>query len=231
MKTRILNILLFVCIINLHAQDIDYNTIILPDNAANVDFADKLVQIAWKNNPENEILRRNIRISKHNLNLAKWSWLDNFSVQGNFNEGNVDPPEEAVNRFFPRYNLGARITLGFFVNTPQNTKIAREHLRISEESLNSRKLEIRSEVLRRYQEYLTNQALLKIQSQVSEDSYASFSLVEERFKNGEASLNEYNRALQDYNNQESKKVIARNQFIISKIDLEELIGVKLESIN
>ena len=57
-------ILLLFVTANVLGQNVDYNKIILPDHVQSPDFAEKLVQLAWKNNPQNEVLRREIKISE-----------------------------------------------------------------------------------------------------------------------------------------------------------------------
>ena len=37
------------------AQNVDYNKIILPDGAVVVDLEEKLVQLAWRNNPQTKM--------------------------------------------------------------------------------------------------------------------------------------------------------------------------------
>src|SRR5690606_26809784 len=81
--------LLFVTA-HVYGQSIDYNKIILPDHVQNPDFAEKLVQLAWKNNPVNEILRREIKRNEYQVKRNAGQWLDIISMQGNLNEFNLN---------------------------------------------------------------------------------------------------------------------------------------------
>ncbi len=57
MKTLYLVVVCLVCpLLILQGQSVDYNKIILPAGAANVSFEERLVQIAWMNNPLSEIV-------------------------------------------------------------------------------------------------------------------------------------------------------------------------------
>ncbi|MEQ8361813.1 MAG: TolC family protein [Cyclobacteriaceae bacterium] len=215
------------------AQKIDFNAIILPEGTKNVDYAEKLVMLAWQNNPENEILKSRASISQLQTKQAKWQWLEQIRVTGNINEFNIDPSSDvfARSQFFPRYNLGAFITLGNFVQNPLEVKVKRQESLIASETINSRKLALRAEVLRRYEQYKKDSLLLDLQLQATEDVRSKFSLEEEKFKRGEITLDEFSQALSIQNRENANVIIYQSNLAISKIDLEELIGVKLEYVN
>src|SRR5699024_6274248 len=146
---------------------------------------EKLVRLAWKNYPSNEILKREVTISEKELVQAKWSWLENVAAQGNLNEFTLNPGENDRALFYPRYNFSARITLNMFADIPAEIRKKREQVSISNARLNQQKLDIRAEVLRRYQEYLMQEKLLETQIRNTEDAFSSNSLAEQQFKNGE----------------------------------------------
>jgi outer membrane protein TolC len=215
----------------LFAQNVDYNTIILPAGAKEISFAEKLVQLAWANNPENQILRHQVNIAEYSEKVAKRNFLTQISATGNINEFNLDPPKTNNQPiFFPRYNFGATISLGNLFVDPVKVKRAKEETAIALQNINSRKIALRAEVLRKYQIYLTNKELLKVQTDALEDASASFSLAEQKFKNGEATIVDFNAALENFNVRKIQKITADGEFYISKIGVEELIGVKLEEV-
>jgi outer membrane protein TolC len=221
-----------LCLPNLlWAQSIDYNTIILPAGAKEISFSEKLVQLAWGNNPENQVLRHQVNIAEYGEKVAKRNFLTQISATGNINEFNLDPPKTNNQPiFFPRYNFGATISLGNFFIDPVKVKRAKEETAIALQNVNSRKLALRAEVLKRYQIYLTNKELLKVQTDALEDASATFSLAEQKFKNGEATIVDFNAALDNLNVRKIQKITADGEFYISKIAIEELIGVKLEEV-
>src|SRR5688500_12122389 len=80
-------ILLFIIISPLAwGQQIDYNKIILPKNAQNIDLGERLVQIAWDNNPENKAIIQEKEVAKQNVRIARWAFLDNIYGVYNINE-------------------------------------------------------------------------------------------------------------------------------------------------
>lgn len=226
-------LLLMGSVVFLKAQNIDYNKIILPAGAKDIQFSEKLVQIAWANNPDNHVLLHEVKASEYSEKIAKRNFLNQISATGNLNEFNVNPPA-SINQFpifFPRYNFGATINLGNVFSDPIKVKRAKEETAVAIQRVNSRKLTLRAEVLRRYQTYLTYKELLKVQTDAFEDASAAFSLAEQKFKNGETKIVDFNAALENFNNRKSQKLIAERDFNISKIDIEELIGIKLEDVN
>jgi outer membrane protein TolC len=215
----------------LAGQNIDYNKIILPTGAKEIQFSEKLVQIAWANNPDNQILRHHVKASEYGEKIAKRNFLTQISATGNLNEFNLSSVTTGQPTFFPRYNFGATLNLGNVFTDPIRVKRAKEETAIAIQNVNSRKLTLRAEVLRRYQAYITNKELLKVQTDTFEDASASFSLAEQKFKNGEIKIVDFNSSLENFNSRKSQKLLAERDFNISKIDIEELIGVRLEDVN
>lgn len=221
------------------AQSIDYNQIITPENNAGADnIEEMLVRLAWENHPDNEVYRRNINIAEKSISATRWSWLKNLKASYNLNEFTMgtnpeiwDPatPESRVFAF-PRYNIGFGLSLGDIFITPINVKIAKEEARVAEEELNARKLQLRAKVLEQYYNYQLAQQLLQIRVEENEETYANYQLISEKFKNGDASLGEYNKITALYNTNRAGLARQEAQFKIEKARLESYIGVKLEAI-
>ena len=229
---RVFMLTLLTLPILVNGQKVDYNTIIMPSNTKDIQIAEKLVQLAWANNPSNQMLYNHVKAAEYNTKLAKRNFLNQIAATGNINEFTINPPPTTTGYppFYPKYNFSATLTLGNIFNDPIRVKQAKEETEIALKNIDSRKLTIRAEVLRRYQVYLTNKALLKLQTEGLEDASATFSLVEQKFKSGQANIVEYNSALENHNNRKTQQIMAERDFLISKIDIEELIGVKLEDV-
>jgi outer membrane protein TolC len=229
-KVMIVPFLLICAIVN--AQKVDYNTIILPMNASDIEFPEKLVRLAWQNNPSVGVLNSELEKSDLGVKYARWNWLDNFRVTGNLNEFTINKPISSTDGslFFPRYNISASISLGNLFTTPMKTKMEKENVTISTDMLNQKKLEIRSEVLRKYQTYISNKEIYDLRNQMMEDSFSDYKLKEQNFTNGEIQLTEYTLSLDRYNQQKINKIQAEKELNISRIEVEELIGVKLADV-
>lgn len=214
------------------AQNVDYNAIILPENATQIDFSEKLVRLAWQNNPSVAILHNELDRSSQNIKFSRWNWLDNFRITGNLNEFNINQSNNPFegSQFYPRYNISASISLGTLFTNPIKTKIEKINSMISVDQINLKKLQIRSEVLRKYEVYQGNKDIYDIRTQMLEDSYSDYKLKEQSFSRGEITMIEYTNSLDRYNQQRINKIQSEKELQISKIELEELIGVKLSDV-
>ena len=216
-------------------QSIDYNKIILPEKASN-DFVEKLVQLAWKNHPDNEVFRREVNIAQYEVQQSATSWFDIVRFTGNINEftvsAAVDPYGYAAQRaaFYPRYNIGASISLGQFFSIPYTTKKNKERLVVAQANVNSQKIATRNAVIKAYNEYVMHEKIFKVQSQLVVDNETSHKLIEQRFKNGETTFETYSLSLNNYSNIQISTLQAEKNYRNAKLDLEKLIGMRLEDV-
>lgn len=216
------------------AQNIDYNKIILPEGAQDVSFEEKLVQLAWKNNPETQIYQEETVLAKEDLKASKTLWTDYFGVAGNLNEFNInavtgnDPTQQ--NQFFPRYNVYGRLPLSMVFHDPHKKKAAASRVKITEHRVNALKLEIRAMVLKLYQDVKLSESVWLIRQQTMADEESNFLLVEQKFKNGEALVEEYMRAQRSRNDIKIQVAIAESDYIKAKLELEKIIGLRLEDV-
>jgi outer membrane protein TolC len=212
------------------SQNIDYNRIILPDNAQNINDLERLIQLAWRNNPDTRILNNRVEAARENVKIARSTWSEGFKITGGFNEYLISEPGNNAfgGRIFPSYQLGVEIPLSIF--SYSKTKAAEIVVLNEELAINSRKLDIRAAVSEHYQNYRFNQQALRFQTEITENAFNTFALIEDRFKNGEASLNDYNNAFNNYKNEQLKRANAQRNLEIAVINLERLIGVDINSV-
>jgi outer membrane protein TolC len=229
------SLLLFVCLLIIGqcsvAQGIDYNKIILPSNASDIDNAERLVQLAWKNHPDNAAMQREYEASNYTLKIAKSQWLNIITISGNLNEFNLDPPEVqggTFNNFYPRYNFGANIPLGIFARVPAEVKRQRQYIKVAEDNVNSQKLKVREAVLQAYNDYLKFGSIYKIRLSAFSNATNSQLLIKEKFKNGDVSMETYMSNESALQTIEINKIEAETDFKNAKIVLEQMIGMKLE---
>lgn len=228
---RLILIFLFIQVGNLYAQQVDYNTIILPKEVKNVSLKERLVQLAWANHPSNRVIENEVSIARNNINVAKSSWLGLITLTGNLNEFNINPDAfPGNNNFYPRYNVGLTIPLSIFMETPNEVKAARKELIISEEKLNEQKLALRAEVLSRYETYLEAKQLLEIQriNRLNEENY--FELVKQKFIEEQVSIEDYNDSFAKLNEAKAKEIQLKTAYNKAVIQIEELIGFPLDNI-
>jgi outer membrane protein TolC len=213
------------------AQNIDYNKVILPQHSS-ADFVEKLVQLAWRNHPTNDIYRREVNLAQYDVNQSPAEWLNIFRFTGNMNEFTINPEADYFNRgaFYPRYNISATVSLGQFLSIPYNTKKNKERVAIAQSNVNAQKLQVRSQVIKAYNEYQLREKIFKVQSQLRSDNETSHKLIEQRFKNGETTFETYSLSLNNYSTVAISTLEAETAFKNAKVDLEQLIGVRLEDV-
>lgn len=216
----------------LFAQNVDYNKVILPESSQTSAFEEKLVQLAWRNHPTNEALRREVNIAAYNVKQSNTSWLDNIRLSGNLNEFTINKAADPFGRaaFFPKYNIGASISLGTFFNVPYTIKKNRESLIISQANVNAQKLAVRNEVLKLYNEFMMRERIYKLQSQALLDNETSHKLAEQRFRRGEIDFATYSTSLVAYNEAMIAHLEAERDYKNAELDLEEWIGMRLEDV-
>jgi len=227
-KLFIMSALVVSCFVSV-AQNVDYNKIIVPGSPSSLSDEEKLVQLAWKNYPGNEIAYRQIEAADAEVNLKRWSWLNNFYAQGNMNEFTLNPekyPNQSL--YWPKYNVGVSLPFGTIMKVSQETRKAKEERGIAEANLDRQKLFVRATVLGMYHDYLSLVEIYKIEKQASDDADDLFKLEEQKFQNGEITLDKYNAAMDNKNVKKIRTITAENNFAQVKLKLEELLGMRLE---
>lgn len=209
------------------AQSVNYNKIILPENTPSIEFEEKLVQLAWKNYPENDGIQRGVNIARRKVFLARWSWTDNFRLFYNVNDRTLN---KDVQYYQAKYGLGLSINISDFIMNPAKTKIAKEEFGIALDDVNQQKIKIRAEVLKRYHKYQLSVNMLKIRLQGTEDVYSTHVLISDKFKKGEITLQQYNQSLALYSKAMETRMDSETNMLVDKVALEELIGMKLEDV-
>ena len=225
-------ILLLVISTPLLAQNVDYNKIILPEGSQGSEFEERLVQLAWRNHPSNEAVRREVNVASYDVKLSNASWLENIRITGNMNEFTINKAADPFGRaaFFPKYNIGASISLGTFLTTPYTIKTSKEILVISQANVNTQKLAVRNTVLKLYNEFQMRERIYKLHSQALLDNETSHKLSEQRFRRGEITFETYSLSLSSYNDVMVAQLQSERDYKNAKLDLEQWIGMRLEDV-
>lgn len=195
-------------------------------------FVEKLVLLAWENDPESEVVRRNVNVAKYDVKLSGLEWLNLVSATGNLNEFNLDPQSDFNNRsqFFPRYNVSASISLGMLFTIPYSTRRSREELMIAESQVEKQRNILEAEVKRLYNSLMMEEKIFKLQAEMALDAENKLGLSEEKFRAGEITFEGYSEMRNSYSQSKISLYQAEASFKNAKITLEEIIGVKLEEV-
>ena len=194
------------------------------------DVRERLVQLALQN-PLYEIADHNVTIAEYNIRLAKTSWLSQIIIAGNLNEFSIDPKAAGnASVYYPRYNFGIAIPLDIFARSSNNTKIAYEKYMIAQSERNDRFRTIKADILTRYEDYLLAQERLTFQYKITKDAFEAYSKAEIDFKNNLIKIEDLNLFNSKYVDEQIKRLELQRDYNVSKIDIERLIGVKLEDV-
>lgn len=219
---------LFTIILTLHtakAQSVDYETIIPADTALTT-LEDRLLQTAWENYPENDAAMNRELAAKKNVTLTRWAWTNNLRVFYNVNDRTLEDVQVGQ----PQYGLGIGLNLGDFITLPVRTNIAKANHRVAKNAVDEQKLYIRREVLTRYYNYQSALAILKVIDEENEEVYTNYLVISEKFKQGEATLDNYTMAEKNYHEIRIRKINQENEVKLARLNLEEMIGIPLETL-
>jgi outer membrane protein TolC len=216
---------------SLMAQSIDYNKIIVTEQVTAISFEEKLVQMAWRNHPNNKVVEQKVEQAQTLRSVARWSWLNDIYLQGNYNEFTGKTDVDAVARaIYPQYNLGIRLPLGTFVTTPLTAKAATNNVLISEYNVNATKLQVRQDVMMAVERLKEKFKIVKLRERIQEDYFLMFQSTEKKFKAGEVTLEAYRSTSQAYYQKEEEIIQARSAFNQQRIEIEAMIGVELKDV-
>ena len=228
---RLLLLLLVFASFAATAQSIDYNKIIVTEQLSSISFEERLVQLAWRNHPSNKVVTQKVEMAESLRSKARWSWLDNIYLEGNYNEfTGKEEIEPQARAFYPRYNIGVRLPLSAFVQTPLSAQAANDQVLISEFNVNAKKLEVRQDVLLAVERLKEKFKIIKLRERIQEDYFLMFQSTEKKFKAGEITLETYRTTSQAYYTKEEEIIQARSNFNQERIALEAMIGVELKDV-
>ena len=194
---------------------------------------EKYIDLATATVAPGKIAELKTLVAKKDVELARWSWSETVVAQFNQNESNINSSWTGgpTNNFYPRYLFGLRLDLGTFLLTPLKTKKAKELYNISIVERDYQKTSIATEVTRRYQNYVLKRKslILRLNAEVKITSlyYAL---------RGSAQNKDYNyiekeaQIFSTYTQAVEAKNMAEAELRISKTELEQLIGTRLENV-
>jgi outer membrane protein TolC len=198
---------------------------ISPDTSSVIE--ERLVQLALQG-PEVQRTAHQTKIDDYELRSAQNAWMNLLAFNVNYNEYSLAKgPTTAY--VYPRYNLGITIPLGT-VFSRTAVKSAKENIEIGKNNMELIKRDLRERVLTAYKEYSAYGQLILIQSELVNDVKTQLTQIEEKFRNGTISLDVFNNAQRNNNNETAALVNLKLQQELKKLELEKLIGVKLETV-
>jgi len=221
-------ILSVITVLNFYSVDAQINTspLLKPDTSSAIE--ERLVALAL-NSPETKNQEHQNRINEYQLKNAQNAWLNLLTFSINYNEQSFSKANTPATYVYPRYYLGITIPLGTLFSRTQ-VKSAREGIEIGKNNHEILRRSLREEILSKYKQYKALGQLISIQSEMVNDVQTQLVQTEEKFRKGTTTIETYNMAQRGYNGELSTLINLKLQQDIKKLEIEKMIGVKLETV-
>src|SRR5450432_838432 len=202
------------------------------DSTRLIDIREKLVQLAMQN-PAYEMVDHASLAASYQIKIAKSGYLGLLSAQGNINEFTITKPTyqgTTVPYYYPRYNLALNIPFDIFTRTPNTVKIAQENYLMTAAAKNQKFREIKADVLTKYENYLLARQLVELQGKITQSEYATLKRAESDFSENLIKLEDVDRTQKSYITEQVKSLTLQRDLNLTKIELEKVIGVRIEDV-
>jgi outer membrane protein TolC len=204
-----------------------------PDSLRVADIRERLVALAIQN-PTYEMADHASNAASYQIKIAKSAYLGLFSAQANVNEFTImqkkDQNGVIIPNYYPIYNFGVNIPFDIFSRTSNNVKIAKENYAMSLAAKNEKFREIKADVLTKYENYLLAKQLVELQSRITQSEYAALKRAESDFAENLIKLDDVEKAQKNYTVEQVKSLTLQKDLNLSKIEIEKVIGVKIEDV-
>ncbi|WP_229689047.1 TolC family protein [Puia dinghuensis] len=192
---------------------------------------EKLVQLALQN-VGYDAVTRGITIAQYKVKKEKLSWFDLLQISSQFNDQSFKhyAANSNIAYIYPKYFYGITIPIGTLLSKGGSVKAAREEVKIAEDNQIIAALKLRTDVLSKYKQWRSSNALVNLQRQVADDIHAAFLQVEKRFNDGQVTIEAYSDASRSYTTEMTKLITFQLQADTQKLEIEQIIGVRLESV-
>jgi outer membrane protein TolC len=172
-----------------------------------------------------------IMVANYKVKAAKQSWFNLLTLSANINDQTFAvQPANGAQYVYPKYFFGLVIPVGTIVSKGSEIKAAREEVKIAEDNRATLERTARAEILTKYKTFKNFRAQVVLQSQVVDDIHAAFLQAEKKFKDGSIAIEMYSDASRNYSAEMSKLLNLQLQQDLTQIDIERIIGVRLETV-
>lgn len=193
--------------------------------------SDKLADLVTEGNVYLGVVEKEEEASFYEWKRAKSFWFSNLTASFNLNEGNLRTAKDSTlaNLFYPRYNLNLSLPLSTFFTKPKEAKKAKAEYEGAQAQKDLQKHQLRMNIKNAYQTYITNKYLLSLQEAVLRDEKLLLSQIQKAFETTvDVSLEAFTNANKRYNAELAKRLNLMKEVNMSKAELENYLGMKLE---
>ncbi len=188
---------------------------------------EKLVALAL-NGPQVKAADGAIGIAETARSKANSSMLSSVTVGANLNEFALG--NSSTGSLYPKYNLGLSIPLDILAKNKAEKKTADQNIAINKYQKQQVEAFLKSKVLVQYETYKEKKELLQFQKRSMEDDLAAYDKAQKDFKDEVITFEELNKIYKISITERALLVSKEKDLNIAIIQLEEIIGVPLNTV-
>lgn len=190
---------------------------------------DKLILTAIENYAELDLLQLQVNSNQIEKSIIKAEHLGLINLSGNLNEFSIRQigGDNTIPNFYPRYNVGIKFNLNYLSNNRNKKKLnEQERQMIMVQSQEVTRI-LEEEVTKKYIAYRKLKLTLNLKKRMEQFSLADFQAAEQKFIEGELTLEKYNASRNIYYSNQMQVLESESQYLQAKTELESLVSAKL----
>jgi hypothetical protein len=189
-----------------------------------MEFIQKLKELAWENYPEfewhdHEIIRMGVLMRQRRLEMIE-------AITFNYNFFGADRNNDIA----PIAGFGFSVNLGRFFYTGARVRDARLMRRQARARKDLDRVRIAIEVIEKYSFYKRSLEFTELNAEAMENSRQTMRLMQRQFEEGEIGLRELQLSNDVYVEHAKVYITSKNDLMKGKLELEQIVGKRLEEI-
>lgn len=241
MKTLCLSGLLLLLTCAGFSQQKAGNFNMVKDNIADyLPPLEELIDSAIAHSASIKFWSTDVQVNDEKIDIAKNQWLKNLKLgsdvrYGTYDNLSLDPIGASAvytNTTETRYGAFFSVSVPFYDLFNRKNQVAFAELERQQSiySLKMREQEIRSAIIKQYNQLKLDQQILKLAADFIQTGSVNLQLAQRQFESGMLSLAEYTKIAESYNKSQITYESAKQTFITSLMLLEEMVGYKFNLI-
>jgi outer membrane protein TolC len=196
------------------------------------EFMNKLVALATENYPKAKAIRERTKITELGIKKAKMDWYNIVSFSYLYTPGAAGSTvvTNIGQSFLSGYSIGLSTSIGNILMKPGLIAAAKKEYELAQLDEGDYLLGLATAVKTRYYAYMSQRTALSLKSRTKEINTLIANNIRYKYEKGEETFDNYNKALAASSSAEQAVIECETALLIAKCSLEELIGVKLETV-
>lgn len=196
----------------------------------NLPQLDTLYALAYIHSPAIHMQSAFITKTHEATKQSQKLWLDAFKINANYRQGSYG--NSVVNQLEVGYTVGPSVSFSLYqlfgVRNQVKANEAEEQMAYYKRE--QMYTELRMQINRLYWAIKSQQQILQIKTEAVNTSFSHLKMAEKEFQENQITIGELSRVTEIYNTSRTALEICMNEMKIYYMDLEELVGLKLDNI-